>query len=932
MKLLQLAPISKVISLAAFLIFGVAGCGGGGGGSDGGGSDSQPVSYKYFPVASDLKYYYNNTSQAVTFTSKVTKGGQSLLPMLHPTNAKEYFSSTQNGLAYCGFYSSSVLVSGVGSFSIDVSLSQCESLLSSTASVGSFSQFSGSGTVDIKPTYGNRSFTYTGSTTYIGDETITTPFGTFDTKHISYNIQVTANVDGLTIRLPFSTQLWLAEDIGIVRRIESGQTFNLTNLSALDTDNDGVFDSLDAFPNDPDETLDTDQDGIGNNADNDDDNDGVLDVDDALPLDPDEQFDLDQDGIGDNSDTDIDGDGVDNQFDTYPADPTRWESISANVSNLPLTAVWASSIKTIETALQVKAAGLNWELSESANWLTVSDLTGAGTTDITVTADSSALAPGLYTTQLTLTDTDTQDQFIVTVQLTVTLPILSVLNSTISFDASSGWGNNTLTNAVRLNTGSNQYPVAVNVDFALSNAITTSSSINVGENNEDVLLTLHSENFTAGTHLGQVTLQANVNGELITSSFNLSVTATEYVIFVPDNGVALSSFPTGGKLTHSVTVLDSYASTSTAWQATSDANWLSVSSSGVTGGELVLTANPNGLATNVIHYATVQVTSDHSLVNNTEAVRVGFWVGDTEPLAERSINISYTNIIADPIRPYVYLNDSSNTLFSFNIFTGQPVHFYSSATSISRMTISNDGSYLYLSDGSNLVRVNLDDLNKETRWPSTASIHEYARPNGKPVILTDQGYAMDGDTGVKFTSSIPTVFYGTAEIESSLYGNRYCMMNSGTSPYTLTCYRLSYNSIDNNISVSTIGSAFHGAGSNGKDVALNKDGTLLYAASGAPYVFRKFDLETMEVLSDLSGDAYPVAVETGPNDEIFGAASVWYGPKDLWLYSSDNTLIKDAYVSGNANNVLDRGLSISGDGTMAIVLTDDPLLIFVRSY
>jgi hypothetical protein len=45
----------------------------------------------------------------------------------------------------------------------------------------------------------------------------------------------------------------------------------------LDSDNDGVPDNTDAFPNDPNETLDTDGDGIGNNADTDDDGDGMPD-------------------------------------------------------------------------------------------------------------------------------------------------------------------------------------------------------------------------------------------------------------------------------------------------------------------------------------------------------------------------------------------------------------------------------------------------------------------------------------------------------------------------------------------------------------------------------------------------------------------------------------------------------------------------------
>ncbi|MDC6459566.1 hypothetical protein PQY66_04415, partial [Luminiphilus sp.] len=64
--------------------------------------------------------------------------------------------------------------------------------------------------------------------------------------------------------------------------------------------------------------LDTDQDGIGNNADPDDDGDGVLDQDDAFPLDPDESADTDGDGIGDVRDDDDDDDGILDSEDDSP--------------------------------------------------------------------------------------------------------------------------------------------------------------------------------------------------------------------------------------------------------------------------------------------------------------------------------------------------------------------------------------------------------------------------------------------------------------------------------------------------------------------------------------------------------------------------------------------------------------------------------------
>ena len=55
------------------------------------------------------------------------------------------------------------------------------------------------------------------------------------------------------------------------------------------------------MPLDPNESIDTDGDGIGNNEDSDDDGDGVSDSIDAFPLDPTEWADSDGNGIGDNA-------------------------------------------------------------------------------------------------------------------------------------------------------------------------------------------------------------------------------------------------------------------------------------------------------------------------------------------------------------------------------------------------------------------------------------------------------------------------------------------------------------------------------------------------------------------------------------------------------------------------------------------------------
>jgi len=65
-----------------------------------------------------------------------------------------------------------------------------------------------------------------------------------------------------------------------------------------DSDGDGAPDILDAFSDDPNECLDWDGDGLGNNADADDDNDGIPDEEEEalFPGDPDEEEDSDETG------------------------------------------------------------------------------------------------------------------------------------------------------------------------------------------------------------------------------------------------------------------------------------------------------------------------------------------------------------------------------------------------------------------------------------------------------------------------------------------------------------------------------------------------------------------------------------------------------------------------------------------------------------
>ena len=122
-----------------------------------------------------------------------------------------------------------------------------------------------------------------------------------------------------------------------------------------DDDGDGVPDLDDPFPNDPNEILDTDLDGLGNNEDSDDDGDGWPDfAEEACKTSAidgsDYPLDSDNDGTCDLIDPDDDNDGHLDQNDLFPLDQTKWDDNSERPSGLPKI-VFISSLLLTASAL-----------------------------------------------------------------------------------------------------------------------------------------------------------------------------------------------------------------------------------------------------------------------------------------------------------------------------------------------------------------------------------------------------------------------------------------------------------------------------------------------------------------------------------------------------------------------------------------------------
>ena len=147
------------------------------------------------------------------------------------------------------------------------------------------------------------------------------------TDNILYGLDVFANdsdQDGMLDPLdhfPNDSNEWQDSDLDGIG--DNSDAYPSDPLEWQDSDGDGVGDNSDAFPNDTSETVDSDGDGVGDNSDSDVDGDGVENDLDAFPLDTSEGNDTDGDGVGDNLDNDDDGDGVEDDQDAFPLDPSE---------------------------------------------------------------------------------------------------------------------------------------------------------------------------------------------------------------------------------------------------------------------------------------------------------------------------------------------------------------------------------------------------------------------------------------------------------------------------------------------------------------------------------------------------------------------------------------------------------------------------------
>lgn len=577
-----------------------------------------------------------------------------------------------------------------------------------------------------------------------------------------------------------------------------------------------------------------------------------------------------------------------------------------------------------------------WSASSNADWLTVSPTAGTtpGTTNLSVNPSAGQLASGTYTANVNFVSPNIPGKSL-PVTLNLTKPTLAASTPTLTFGGTNGrdFSNQSLT--LNLNTSTNSWPWSLS---GLPSWATPSiNSGTVSQTGTTISFAPNPQHAPTGTSTVVMNATVKVNGDSVSVPVSVNIHKDQHRLLVSESGVAFSTTPNWSRLTRTIKVSSNFGSV-TPWTASSDKPWLSVTPTGTTGASgtsLILNADPASLPSDAISYATVTLTSSDPTITTPERIKVAFWKGSITPNAITKLPQSYTQVVADPIRPLAYLHSAGSGIDVYNLYTATKVgNIPSVGAAMGDMTVSQNGDYLYVLDTAarSIQVVDLATRTVSATWPLAAAVSQSStvkaiRPNGVEVVLVGDGTAYLATSGKRLSNS--SIF---GVITASSDGKRVFTQDQGYSPAGVASYSVDYSDISGGVLlVSQLASAgFINGASNGKDIAVSNDGARLYTASGAPYRCTSIQPSDLTAVGSLpGGDAYPNNVEVSNDGRVFCGISGWYSDADVWVHGANGALLNSYKFAGYAKALRDRQMKLSGDGLMLVALTDDPQLVFV---
>jgi hypothetical protein len=306
-----------------------------------------------------------------------------------------------------------------------------------------------------------------------------------------------------------------------------------------------------------------------------------------------------------------------------------------------------------------------------------------------------------------------------------------------------------------MNTGPFSYPVSARLNgFSPSNAVSLTPATGTIGGTSPLSLTMTADAAVLqrpGTYTGTAQFEVVVKGITFRKEVPITVNWEAQRLVTMYDGIALSSFPSASRelLSRTLTVSHSHWRTGVPWQAVASHPWLQLSrDNGETGDALTITAQPETLAPDQLHNATVTLTSSDPRLRG-QTIRVALWKDSNDPV-DRTIPLtdgSPADVITNPVEPWAYVLGRNGTIRVFNVYSGAQIDQYASgASSLGRGTISSDGTVLFVTDRANIRTIVIDalqgshittlDSNNEDVAVDLEWGPAFARLNGHPVLWT----------------------------------------------------------------------------------------------------------------------------------------------------------------------------------------------------
>lgn len=592
--------------------------------------------------------------------------------------------------------------------------------------------------------------------------------------------------------------------------------------------------------------------------------------------------------------------------------------------NLTFYAI-ANSDETNSQFVTVTGDEVNWSSSSDVDWIFHGG-SGLGRTDVDIRVQPGALEAGEYAGKVFFTDSKATDRV-------VGVDVTAIIQPKLEF-ADPGLAEDNIEHVVIKGAAPEEPEFVGLVGDGIDVEVTSNqpwleilTAPGLAANGFEYRI--NASNLEVGTYFGRIIISDDDVNVPQLLDFGVFMYVEPLRIEPEKRGVAMVQTANVMQLEDSLLVR-SNGDISSNWTAESSADWLTVTMEGEFDETLSVSADTTGLLPETLYEAQITLNAPQEDILQPETVFVALWVTDGSTEVDISTVSSAVEIIADPIRPYAYTHSDGGNIDVVNIYTGVVEKTYQNVVAnAGNLAISDTGQRLYVHDLFGVTTVPVDLSDGAILEPlSTGGLTQlsFGRIDGKAILLTDRNLILDPETNRFLVNQFdPTgvgVVSGSANVVTSRENNVVCAMNEGISPATIGCFNARYFYSEEALEIRSRAIITDvNIASNGQDIAISKDGSKLYVASGGVYEFVTLDTSDLSDLNRVAVDPFARNIETAPDGRVIGNTDFpSMDDEDSYVLNEDGDEV-DSFNLGDGD-ILARQLVISGDSLRVIGLTE----------